>query len=191
MPGSTSWQVGPFRGDPVRDVLEVEIEAGGRVLHLLDNHWKSKIEGARETEASRLESARVVSRRLRDILAADPRADVVVAGDFNESIDEHARAGGGYRTALVPLGEDIPSGSLAGTIFLSSDSRSVGLLDGRLALYDPWFELGPAQRGSSMFRGEWQTPDHILLSAGLFDPDGFSLPPGQLPGSAPALPSQA
>ena len=40
-------------------------------------------------------------------------------------------------------------------------------------LYDPWVELTPERRGSAVFRGVWQTPDHALLSPGLQDERGF------------------
>jgi len=40
-------------------------------------------------------------------------------------------------------------------------------------LYDPWVELPPERRGSAVFRGVWQTPDHALLSPGLRDERGF------------------
>jgi endonuclease/exonuclease/phosphatase family metal-dependent hydrolase len=42
-----------------------------------------------------------------------------------------------------------------------------------LGLYDPWVELPEAQRGSAVFRGAWQTPDHVLLAPGLLDRQGF------------------
>ncbi len=47
-----TWHVGPLDGAAVRDILEVEVAAGGRTLHLLVNHWKSRVEGTRQTEPS-------------------------------------------------------------------------------------------------------------------------------------------
>jgi endonuclease/exonuclease/phosphatase family metal-dependent hydrolase len=46
-------------------------------------------------------------------------------------------------------------------------SREAGLLD-------PWVEVPPERRGSAVFRGKWQTPDHVLLAPGLLDRQGFS-----------------
>jgi endonuclease/exonuclease/phosphatase family metal-dependent hydrolase len=169
-----TWQVGPFGGSAVRDILEVEVEAGGRTLHLLANHWKSRVEGARQTEPSRREASRAVVRRTRQILAADPLADVLVAGDFNEDPDGSAPADRGWRSALVQAGEEVPADALAWTIALSGDSGRLGVRDGTLVLYDPWLELPRSLRGSSVYRGAWQTPDRILLSPGLFDRAGVS-----------------
>lgn len=168
-----TWRVGAFERSPVRDILEIEVEKDGHVLHLLDNHWKSKTDGARRTEISRQESAGVVARRLREIFAADPAADVVVAGDFNENVDEYARAEGAYLTALLPADEDVPVQGRAAGIFLSPHARQLGIVDDRLVLYEPWYELAASERGSYVYRRDWQTTDHILLSPGLFDATGF------------------
>jgi endonuclease/exonuclease/phosphatase family metal-dependent hydrolase len=54
---------------------------------------------------------------------------------------------------------------------LQSWSREAGL-------HDPWVEVPPERRGSAVFRGEWQTPDHVLLAPGLLDREGFSCPRG-------------
>ncbi len=175
-----SWQVGAFESSPVRDVLEVEIEMGGRqgssspILHVFDNHWKSKTEGERETEISRLESAWVVARRVREILAADPAADIVIAGDFNENVDEFTRAGRRYLTALLPWGEQAPAEVARGSLFLASSARALGIVEDRLVLYEPWFEMAESKRGSYVYQKKWQTMDHMLLSPGLFDAKGFS-----------------
>jgi endonuclease/exonuclease/phosphatase family metal-dependent hydrolase len=169
-----TWQVGPFGGAAVRDVLEVELTEGGRTLHLLVNHWKSRIEGAEATEPSRRESARAVVRRATEILAADPLADVLVAGDFNEEVDENAPAARGWRAALVQAGGEVPAHARPWTIAVSGDPGRLGVIDGTLVLYDPWLELSPSLRGSAVFRGKWQSPDRILLSPGLFDQAGVS-----------------
>ena len=51
---------------------------------------------------------------------------------------------------------------------LESWSQGVGL-------YDPWVGVPKRQRGSAVFRGAWQTPDHVLLAPGLLDRQGFTL----------------
>jgi endonuclease/exonuclease/phosphatase family metal-dependent hydrolase len=149
--------VGPWKGAksrsfPVRDILEAQIEISGHTLYLFNNHWKSRTEGAKTTEPSRLESASVLARRIREILGQDADADIVAAGDMNENVDEFAR------TALS-LAETPPP--FAGPA-------------GRCVLFDPWFEMKPQDRGSYAWHGEWLTVDHMLLSAGLFDHRGFT-----------------
>jgi endonuclease/exonuclease/phosphatase family metal-dependent hydrolase len=194
--------VGPWKGPaPVRDILEAQIETGGHLLYVFNNHWKSRTEGVRATEVSRRESAAVLARRIAEILAVDPGADIVAAGDMNESVDEYARGGRRAATALMPAEEGglpVPQGpgarGVAGAaggpvIYLSPVAPAAGGPSGagaRCVLFDPWFEVATELRGSSAWQGRWITPDHVLLSAGLFDREGFRYRPGSF--SAVRLP---
>jgi len=165
--------VGPWKnGAPVRDILEAQVELRGRLLYVFNNHWKSRTEGARATEPLRREAAGVLAARIGEILAAEPLADIVAAGDFNESADEYARRGHRAVTALMPGDSALPPREPA-VIFLSSAAPAAGVNGGRCVLYEPWFELPAQQRGSAAWQGEWLTSDHVLLSAGLFDSEGF------------------
>lgn len=166
--------VGPWKSAaPVRDILEAQIEAAGRVLYVFNNHWKSKTEGARVTEPSRRESAAVLARRIKEILAAEPGADIIAAGDMNESIDEHARRGHRTVTALMPAEEEAQPLPESPVIYLTASPPSADAAGAGCTLFDPWFEIAPTLRGSSAWQGEWLTSDHVLLSAGLFDREGF------------------
>jgi endonuclease/exonuclease/phosphatase family metal-dependent hydrolase len=195
----------------VRGILEVELEVEGRTLYLFNNHWKSRTGGARRTEPLRLAAARVLAARIRSILDRDPRADIVVLGDLNESVEESRGADGadGYPTALAVGGEaagDVQkpspqtahasasraaqrSGASAkqnraeqesrpvlqdAALFLTADPALAGRRGERLMLYEPWYELPRPGWGSYAFGGTWQTLDHILLSAGLFDRRGLA-----------------
>jgi len=171
--------VGPWKDrTPVRDIIEARIESGGHSLYVFVNHWKAKTGGVKATEASRLQSASVLAARVREILAQDPSADLLAAGDMNESTDEFVRTGRKYQTALIPTGETTPQKFAQKSIFLSGSPRGLDAAGDRLVLYDPWFELAPGERGSYSYQGEWLTVDHILLSAGLFDSRGWSYRPG-------------
>ena len=70
-------------------------------LFLLNNHWKSRHGGAAETEHYRGQAAAAPAARLREIHAADPQADVIVASDLNVSVDEYELRRGRYVTALM------------------------------------------------------------------------------------------
>lgn len=168
-----SFGVGPWKSNsPMRDIVEADIMDLGHTLYVLDNHWKAKTGGARQTEVSRIESAGVLARRIEEILAQDPQADIVAAGDMNESVDEYQRVGRKYPTALMPDSERRAPG-LSAAIYLSSDARGLGVSGQQLELYDPWFEVQQGLRGSYAFQGDWLTMDHMLLSPGLFDGAGF------------------
>jgi len=158
-----------------RFILEAEIAFRGHTLYLFNNHWKSKTGGARITEPARVASAQALTRRIEELLMKDPDADIVALGDFNENMEE-ANAGE-YRTALVPFetrGSDPP-----GILFLADTPDKAGLQGDRVVLYETWYELPREKRGSYVYQGSWQTPDHILLSPGLFDSRGFTYDRGQ------------
>jgi endonuclease/exonuclease/phosphatase family metal-dependent hydrolase len=182
-----AFQVGRSKAGIVRDVVEVVIEKEGCTLHLLNNHWKSKTGGPQQTEDSRLEAARVVVRRVREILSLNPTADVVVAGDLNESTDEQERTGGRYQTALLSLGAQVPARYAESGIFLTGSPEEAGIAGDRLVLYDPWLELEPERRGSYFYGAAWETYDHFLLSPGLFDGQGFSCRKGSFTVFRPAF----
>ena len=166
--------VGPWKdGAAVRDILEAQIEISGHTLYIFNNHWKSKTEGARATEPSRRESASVLARRIGEILARDPAADIVAAGDMNEGVDEYARAARRYLTALMPAMEEGREANESGGIHLSAQAPPLAGSAGRCVLFDPWYEVEEAMRGSATWQGDWLTVDHMLLSAGLFDRQGF------------------
>jgi hypothetical protein len=149
--------VGSFAGGPLRYILEVELEHRGRRLIVLNNHWKSKTEGIEATAEARRQAERVLVRRLAELLSADPGADLLALGDFNENLEE-LEAGMKLRAVGRP--------------------QEAGLAAEGIRLYDPWLELPASARGSSAYQGRWQTPDHILLAPGLFDARGFSYRPG-------------
>ena len=165
--------VGPWTdGRPVRDILEAQVELRGHRLYVFNNHWKSRTEGVRATEPLRREAAGVLAARIQEILAEEPRADIVAAGDFNESADEYARRGSRAVTALMPADGPAP-GEGPQVIFLSAAAPPPGGSRGRCVLFEPWFQVAPRDRGSAAWQGEWLTSDHVLLSAGLFDGEGF------------------
>lgn len=158
-------------GRYLRPIVEVALDAGGgRPLYLFNNHWKSKLGGAEQTEPARRAAAAVLAARLRELQRADPAADVLVAGDLNEDVDEHAAAP--YPTALYSAAGG-PAGGLALTGRPFAPVPAAGVV-----LYSPWLELPAAERGTVVHRGEWGTPDHFLLSAGLFDRAGLWYRPG-------------
>ena len=168
-----SHYVGPWHGDESRNILEVEIEYRGNILFLFNNHWKSKIGGILETETARLEAAAVLVRRIKEIREDLPNADIIIAGDLNENTGEYNQIDGAYRTALIPIDASASEDYSECSLFLTAEKAELLLVSERLVFYEPWYEQEKAEGGSLVYNGEWQTPDHILLSGGLFDEKGF------------------
>ena len=159
---------------PLRPILEVEVALGEAVdapsLFLFNNHWKSRHGGAAETERYRRRAAALLVARLREIHAADPAADVIVAGDLNVSVDEYERRRRRYVTALMPAAAAVGAAALPVT-------SAVPPLAAPLALFSPWFayrDAGRTPAGSYRYQGTWETIDHLLLGPGLFDAAGVS-----------------
>lgn len=154
-----------------RDILELELDAGGKRLVILACHWKSKSGGSAETEEARREDAALVRGRVQARFAADPSVDLVVCGDFNESPDEYLRVGRRYATALMPIDEMESTSDAPPERLLVASSASAALpRDGEIVLYSPWGESGGY---SYAFRGDRERIDGFLLSPGLLDSSGL------------------
>ena len=54
------------------------------IVHFFVNHWPSRREGTRKTMPKRIAAAQSLSSKTRNILQADPRAKIVIMGDFND-----------------------------------------------------------------------------------------------------------
>jgi hypothetical protein len=137
-----------------RAVLEVQVEVEGAPLYLFANHWKSGA-GDPETEKIRIENARTLRTRVDEILKADANADIIIGGDFNSQYNQKQR----YPKMKVTGLNDI----------LGSQGNELAVRGRERDLYNLWFELPVADRGSDTFRGEWGTLMQIIVSRGLYD----------------------
>ncbi len=130
---------------PMRDILEVEVKCGdfGNII-LFVCHWKSKMEGAKETEPARRASAALLVDRIRMIEAEQPGVPIIVCGDFNESPDEYLRIKRAYPTGIMPLGLGSQSSSPEGAPLYASNSweelKRASTNTAQVALYNVWSE---------------------------------------------------
>jgi predicted extracellular nuclease len=127
-----------------RDIVEVELEKGGKSLTVFMNHWPAKA----NPEAHRVTAAKTLRKRLDAILKLDPSADFVVMGDLNDhftsaSIKTHLRTG------------DNPATLTPGQLF------------------DTVAPLVAAGKGSYVFDNKWEMIDHMVVSPGLLDTANF------------------
>ncbi len=156
-----------------RSILETGFSIDSATLILFNNHWKSKSGGAEETEPQRVEAAGYIKNRISQLLEESPNADIIILGDLNENVDEFERVNNAYQTALIMEGEDVPPAYLAKSISVTFDVEALSP-PGTAApvFYSPWGEL--PGKGSYMYNSSWETIDHFLLTASLFDSGGFS-----------------
>lgn len=152
-----------------RNILEADIEIGKKTLKIFVNHWPSKI----NPESWRVKSAEALSSRLKEISNG---TDYILIGDFNSDYDDHRK--------ITTSGTDDMHGftgmhSLLKTICRNgSKIRYVNENDMTKEVkenhYDLWLELPERVRMSHFFKGNRQTPDHILIPSSLYDSSGIS-----------------
>jgi hypothetical protein len=127
-----------------RDILEAKLVSGGVPLYVFVDYWPSQT----HDEANRSAAADVLRRRLDEILAADPKADAVAVGDFNEDPD------------AVALKDHLKSAQ-------SSDPLPPG------AVFDTLAPVYAAGKGSFVWDNAWQMLDHIIVTPGMLDDAGY------------------
>lgn len=126
-----------------RDILYVKGELRkGHVLHVFVNHWPSRREGQKESEHKRIRAAQVLRAQIDVILKEDPKANIVVMGDFNDhpndvSVEQTLKA-----KPVTTKGAD---------------------------LYNLLYDDHAAGKGTHNFKGEWGVLDQFMVSAALFN----------------------
>ncbi|MDD5674852.1 MAG: hypothetical protein PHC61_11850 [Chitinivibrionales bacterium] len=155
-----------------RNLLEAAVYLGKDTLTVFACHFPSK----NNPESKRLNVARILRERLAQL---DNRgAEYIVAGDLNSNYNEcetilfdksnDARG----LTAINHVLRTVTSAPLQPSVFVDKRMLAAGGKPG--FLYDPWLDVPQSRRMSAVFRQQPQTPDHILLSATLFDTAGLS-----------------
>jgi predicted extracellular nuclease len=130
--------------EKTRDIVEARLQKDGKDLYVFVNHWPSR----HNDEWQRVAAATVLRKRVDEILAADSQADIVMVGDFNDEPDN------------VAIKDTLRAAS-------SKDNLPGG------ALFDTTAYIQAAGKGTHVFDDEWNLLDHIIVSAGLLDHNGY------------------
>ena len=141
-----------------RDILEVRLDIDGHPLTVFANHWKSGASDPR-SEVARIANAATLRTHIDALLREDPRADIIVAGDLNSHYNQNQRYSELKKTGILDI--------------LGSQGDETALSTGKRDLYNLWFELPANERGSDIYRQEWGTLMHMILSRGLYDNKGL------------------
>lgn len=136
-------------GMKTRDVLEARLARNGKSLTVFVNHWPSR----GNPESARLKVAGIVRARIDQILMKDRSADFLVVGDLNDA-PSNKSVGSALRTWGNP------------------DQLRPGVL------FNAMWDHHKAGKGTHVYRGKWNTLDHVIASPGLLDSRGFSLVKG-------------
>lgn len=136
-----------------RDILYTKFELkGGEILHTFVNHWPSRRKGQEASEYKRVKAAKVLKAKVDEVLKADPNANIVIMGDFNDYPDNK---------------------SLKHILKAGTDTRK---------LYNLAYKMHKAakdtDRGSHSYKGEWGMLDQIIISPNMLDQRGnFAIKP--------------
>ena len=135
-----------------RDILYVKGQLqGGKVIHLFVNHWPSRRGGEGESEIRRIQAATVARAKVEAILKADPNANIVLMGDFNDHPDN---------------------------VSIQDVLKAKAVTDTSADLLDLFADDHKAGKGTHNFKGEWGVLDHFIVSKALYNgSNGISLSP--------------
>lgn len=137
-----------FPDDPnfkTRDILHVTGKIRNKTVHLFVNHWPSRIGGDDKTEPKRVLAASILKSKTDQILAADPKARIIIMGDMNDE------------PANKSLKETLEAGSP------DSGSELVNLM----------FPDDNAGLGTYFYSGNWNMLDNLVVSKSLVKGKGI------------------
>ncbi len=118
---------------------------GTDTLHIIVNHWPSKIGGEKLSMPKRIAAA-LLSRHIADsLMAVNPLAKVIIMGDLNDN----------------PNSKSI-------TEYLKAKHKISELMINDL--YNPMWKLYRDGIGSYAYRDSWDMIDNIIISYGLVNP---------------------
>ncbi|HEX5470689.1 MAG TPA: hypothetical protein VFW73_02330, partial [Lacipirellulaceae bacterium] len=113
-------------------------------LYVFMDHWPSRF----HEESFRNTAGDVARKRIDEILSADPKADIIMLGDFNDQSSDAA-----IRDHLRTV--------------TSKDKMPPD------AMLDTTAPIQAAGKGTLVYKNKWELLDHIIISPGLLDDAGF------------------
>ena len=136
-------------------ILEGHLHHNGHELVVIAAHWTSRVTDKEGVGARRSDYAQDIYGRVRAILHENPDADVVVCGDFNDEFDDPSIRNDLHAT-------DRPE-----------DARDLGI---ELRLFDLFAHWAGDPPGT-IYSRKWSVFDHICVTRGLLDDNGWSCAP--------------
>ena len=138
-----------------RSILYVRLaDSKKNIYHVIVNHWKSRSGGATETEKQRIENATTLKHLTDSLLASNPKASLVIMGDFNDEPNN--------KSLSEILGAQKPGKKITPT-----------------GLYNLMYERFLNGEGT-LFYKDWDLFDQIIVSGNMLGKkhkEAFILPP--------------
>ncbi len=140
----------PFKG---RRIVGGRFVAGNVPLTILVGHWTSRVTDS--TGAKRLKYAQVMYDAYLQIESeTEELEEVLICGDFNDEPDDES-----VRLGLRATGD----------LEVVQDSAQAA----QPRLFHLMSNLEPIRASTYAYRGKWQTLDHLVVSPGLVDDQGW------------------
>jgi endonuclease/exonuclease/phosphatase family metal-dependent hydrolase len=152
-----------------REILEADIVICSRVLKIFVNHWPSKL----HPESYRKKAAEVLAARLQEL---PTNCEYILIGDFNSDYNE-SQTFSSFK--LNDTDGKTGINDILGTMIdENSTKRYVSDTDVSIFSithhYDLWIDIPEHLRMSMIYKGNNQTPDHIIVPGTLCDSTGIS-----------------
>ena len=149
-----------------RDILKVTIKIENKPLIIYINHWRSK----RAQESYRIIYATALKNDINNLFHD---TDYIIIGDLNSNYDEYITFKYDKKlnnTFDITGINQVLNTTLNGNFITKNNIHSFN----KNVNYNLWLELKEKNRFSSKFRNNKNTPDHIIISKGLFDNKNIS-----------------
>ncbi len=146
----------PIKG--ARPIVEAWLDVNGSPLVVFANHWKSGA-GSPKMEEIRVGNAASLHARLSELRKAQPDLDFILAGDFNESYNQHLLM---KDAAVIALRDVLKVG---GNEMAVAENKTD-------SLYNIWYEFSYDKRGSEAYRGELGTLMNIIIPSAMYNETG-------------------
>ncbi len=137
---------------PTRDILEVRFQKDDRYFTVLLNHWPSRRGGKAKSEYRRVIAAGVAAKVIDSLYAADPNADIVMMGDFNDEPEDR---------------------SIVEVLEAKEYAEGKAFTARMINLAAPLVRLDTI--GTYLYKDDWEVIDQIMLSRGVLDNKGLAL----------------
>jgi endonuclease/exonuclease/phosphatase family metal-dependent hydrolase len=139
-------------------ILETQLYVNGHILTINVSHWTSQLrqDDGRNGSSGREKYAITIYERFREITRKNPTADFLACGDFNDT-------------------PDAPSLQQLGAI--ADPKKVLPLVDKDQPMLNLMAGKDPQKFGTIWYNGKPLIYDHICVSAGMLDNQGWSVLP--------------
>jgi endonuclease/exonuclease/phosphatase family metal-dependent hydrolase len=135
-------------------ILEGRVVVDGHELIVLASHWTSRLR--EENQKGRLDYADKLYGQANAIYRANPAADLLICGDFNDTPQDASVRERLHATAAL---------------------RPVSTTPAALELLNLFADKDPAVYGTHNYNGRWYIFDQLVVSPGMLDGAGWSCDP--------------